>query len=114
MKQARDRADPGMAGPPAAVAREARVADRASEVPLRMRRQHCRQDRLMGTFPPIPTGRCLFALFALQVAACAGPGAYVWIADLPPVAPHDKEYIIQDGDVLEVRVFNQEPLSTHA
>jgi polysaccharide biosynthesis/export protein len=68
----------------------------------------------MGTFPPIPPGRSLFVLFALQVVACVGPGTYVWIADLPPLAPRDKEYIIQDGDVLEIRVFNQDPLSTHA
>jgi polysaccharide biosynthesis/export protein len=52
-------------------------------------------------------------LAALLLGQCAGPGVYVWIAQLPP-QPIEKEYVIQEGDLIEVRVFNQDPISTHA
>lgn len=48
----------------------------------------------------------------LSVAACAGTGPYVWVDSLPPQAASGNDVIIVDGDVLNVRVFNQDPLST--
>jgi polysaccharide export outer membrane protein len=60
-----------------------------------------------------------FAAFAclLSCLACAGPGSFVWVNQLPPdlVARGNVEsYVIRDGDLVSVRVFNQEPLSTRA
>jgi polysaccharide export outer membrane protein len=38
----------------------------------------------------------------------------VWVDSLPPQAPGSTDNVtIQDGDTVNVRVFNQEPLSTH-
>jgi polysaccharide export outer membrane protein len=49
--------------------------------------------------------------------ACQGPGAYVWAAQLTPEymsRPSQQSYLIRDGDILSVRVFSQEALSTRA
>jgi polysaccharide export outer membrane protein len=45
---------------------------------------------------------------------CAGPGTYVWITELPVEPSRGADYLIHDGDLIEIRVFNQEPLSTRA
>lgn len=50
------------------------------------------------------------ALAAL--AACSQTGPYVWADTLPASASQQSDVVIQDGDVVVVRVFNQEPLST--
>lgn len=53
-----------------------------------------------------------FALFAaLATTACGGTGPYVWVESLPPTQ-HGTDVIINDGDVVAIRVFNQDPLST--
>lgn len=50
----------------------------------------------------------------LAVPACASTGPFVWVNSLPPAQVSSTEgVIIQDGDTVNVRVFNQEPLSTH-
>jgi polysaccharide export outer membrane protein len=53
----------------------------------------------------------------LLLASCSGAGSYVWAAQLPPdlaARGTDQSYVIRDGDVVNVRVFNQEALSTRA
>jgi polysaccharide biosynthesis/export protein len=55
---------------------------------------------------------------ALAVAAgplgCSTTGPYVWADSLPASATGSTDgVVIQDGDMVNVRVFNQEPLSTH-
>jgi polysaccharide export outer membrane protein len=45
---------------------------------------------------------------------CGGGGPYVWVAQLPNDAAAGAEYLIEPGDVLNVRVFNQEAMSTRA
>ena len=58
----------------------------------------------------------LFALL-LGVGGCSGPGTFVWVSSLPPgltARPTDQGYVIRDGDLVSVRVFNQEALSTRA
>jgi len=53
-----------------------------------------------------------FLLCAVLVA-CSSTGPYVWVDSLPASASGSTEgVIIQDGDTVSVRVFNQEPLST--
>lgn len=54
---------------------------------------------------------------ALGLGACGASGSYVWVGELPKeytarLTPGD--YLIGDGDTVNVRVFNQEALSTRA
>jgi polysaccharide export outer membrane protein len=58
----------------------------------------------------------LLSSLALCLAACGNVGTYVWVRELRTenaTAP-ETEYLVRDGDVLNVRVFNQEPMSTRA
>ncbi len=51
----------------------------------------------------------------LGLAGCGGPGTYIWVTDLPlAAAGTTDDYLIREGDLVSIRVFNQEPLSTHA
>lgn len=60
------------------------------------------------------SGRHLFAGFALAaLSSCAHGGPYVWVQDLPE-SPVADEFILETGDLLSVRVFNQENMSTRA
>lgn len=52
-------------------------------------------------------------LSSLLLSQCASPGSFVWISQFPR-DPYSVEYTVQEGDLIEIRVFNQEPLSTHA
>lgn len=77
-----------------------------------MRRQLRLQSRVV-------TQLLLPALMAVAplVSGCGSAGAYVWVEDLPPAVagrPSDSEYLIREGDVVNIRVFQQEPLSTRA
>jgi polysaccharide biosynthesis/export protein len=53
---------------------------------------------------------------AVLVAAlgCGGAGPYVWARDLKPEEVGTADYVIVKGDLLSVKVFNQDPMSTHA
>jgi|HubBroStandDraft_1064217.scaffolds.fasta_scaffold00517_18 polysaccharide biosynthesis/export protein len=55
----------------------------------------------------------LLGLLVASVLGCSGGGRYVWVNELPPDATTDG-YVIGAGDLLSVRVYNQENLSTHA
>jgi polysaccharide export outer membrane protein len=48
----------------------------------------------------------------LSVVGCGSTGPYVWVDSLPAQAGGGGDVLIADGDVLNVRVFNQDPLST--
>ena len=53
----------------------------------------------------------LCALLALA-PACKHTGDFVWVDDLPQTPqPAEKEYVIQPGDTLSVRVWNQDGMS---
>jgi polysaccharide export outer membrane protein len=54
----------------------------------------------------------LAPLFAMMLG-CSSGGRYVWVNQLPPDQTADG-YVIGPGDLLSVRVYNQESLSTHA
>lgn len=58
--------------------------------------------------------RELIVLGALASSACAGPGQYIWAKDLPASADFSNEYFISTGDVISVRVVNQDSMSTKA
>ena len=55
----------------------------------------------------------LALVLGASMGACASTGPYVWAQDLPPDGARD-EYLIVAGDMLSVRVFNQDAMSTHA
>ena len=48
----------------------------------------------------------------LVLMACGSTGPYVWVDSLPASATSSSDVVVQDGDIINVRVFNQEPLST--
>ena len=56
--------------------------------------------------------RSLVLASVLALAGCGSTGPYVWVDSLPHAAASSADVQIQDGDVLVVRVFNQDPLST--
>jgi polysaccharide biosynthesis/export protein len=55
----------------------------------------------------------LAALMFAGMLGCSGGGRYVWVSQLPLDQTADG-YVISAGDLLNVRVYNQENLSTHA
>jgi polysaccharide biosynthesis/export protein len=57
-----------------------------------------------------------FALPALLLggSGCSNPGQFTWITALPPQPPSDADYVVREGDQLDIRVFAQEALATHA
>jgi polysaccharide biosynthesis/export protein len=55
---------------------------------------------------------CWAALASVSVVACAATGPYVWVDSLPQQGGASGDVLIADGDTVNVRVFNQEPLST--
>jgi polysaccharide biosynthesis/export protein len=56
----------------------------------------------------------LFAAALSLPPGCSSVGSYVWVDSLPEAAPTETEYVIAPGDVLNVRVFNQDALSGKA
>lgn len=60
--------------------------------------------------------RAAALLMLLAAASCHGPsGGWIPIERLPPTPPPDSEYRIAPGDVLSVRVWNQDSMSqSHA
>jgi polysaccharide export outer membrane protein len=60
----------------------------------------------------LPGRRSLIPTFALALCACATTDPYVAINDYAdPGPPPQPEYVIQPGDVLQIRVFNQPEMS---
>jgi polysaccharide export outer membrane protein len=59
--------------------------------------------------------RALASALILASTACKTAGEFVWVDDLPQAAPPaEKEYVIQSGDIISVRVWNQEGMSARA
>jgi polysaccharide export outer membrane protein len=50
----------------------------------------------------------------LGAAACAPSGKWVWVHDLPANADFSGDYLVSTGDVISVRVINQDSMSTKA
>jgi polysaccharide export outer membrane protein len=67
--------------------------------------RHPREERVTKANAP---GRIL----AVLLAACAPTGPYLWVDDYLPPPTEAKPYVIGIGDVIQVRVFNQEQMST--
>ncbi len=55
--------------------------------------------------------RWFLPLFLACAGGCGGTGPYVWASSLPAASAASAEVVIQEGDTLTVRVFNQDPLS---
>jgi polysaccharide export outer membrane protein len=54
------------------------------------------------------------AIAAVVSAGCGSAGSFVWSTQLPPDDGGSTDYLIAAGDVVSVRVFGQETMSTHA
>jgi polysaccharide export outer membrane protein len=65
----------------------------------------------------LETSRTLAVLVSVCAFACSSSGQYVWVSELPAdymTRAPDQGYVIRDGDTLNIRVFNQDALSTRA
>jgi polysaccharide export outer membrane protein len=71
---------------------------------------------LGNALAPVWLAACCLACVLACVSACAGPGAFVWVNELPreQVARAGGDYLIRDGDTVNIRVFGQEGLSARA
>jgi polysaccharide export outer membrane protein len=63
----------------------------------------------------IPARRALRALFCFAaisvLSSCAGAGEYVWFSQLPPAQAQFAEYLIDTGDLVDVRVLGHDDMS---
>ena len=61
------------------------------------------------------TRKLLLATPLFLLLCCAPLGAYVWVDDFHPAPTPDRQsYLIAPGDMLQVRVFSQDQLTTRA
>jgi len=61
-----------------------------------------------------PSSRLVFPILSF-VLACSVAGNYVWVQDLPPPPPsssREDHYLINVGDTISVRVFDQDAMSS--
>jgi polysaccharide biosynthesis/export protein len=60
-------------------------------------------------------GTAVLCLACAGALACASPGKYVWADDYADAAPEpEKPYALGAGDVIQVKVFNQDQMSAKA
>ena len=65
--------------------------------------------------PTMRLSSVTLALTVLTLAGCKTSAPYVWADSLPPQSdPESREYVIQVGDQLSVRVWGQESMSARA
>jgi polysaccharide export outer membrane protein len=84
---------------------------------LRGRFSRSRRLRLMRCPSAGVSARVIWGLCGSlpAIIACGEVGPYVWVTDLPAqVVQGQDDYLIREGDLISIRVFNQEPLSTRA
>jgi polysaccharide export outer membrane protein len=56
----------------------------------------------------------VLAAAACFVAGCGGAvGPYMWVEELPAAAKDSGEFVIRETDTVNVRVYNQDSISTH-
>ena len=53
-------------------------------------------------------------LLVAVVAGCASSGSYIWVNDLPQQASQPAQYLIGPGDLLDIRVRNDDRVSVRA
>lgn len=58
--------------------------------------------------------RALIAAVAIHLLACGTEGRYVWVDSYPAAKQGEQTYRISPGDVIAVRVFNQDQMNTRA
>src|SRR5688572_5994910 len=58
--------------------------------------------------------RSSLGLFALALVSCASSGKYTWVQDLPSGLTRPAPYAIDEGDLLDIRVYNEPSISGRA
>jgi len=54
------------------------------------------------------------ASMSLVIPACGGTiGPYTWVDEMPAAARDSSEFVVRDTDTVNVRVYNQDAISTH-
>lgn len=56
--------------------------------------------------------RCLLLALVLLAAACSSAGRFVWVQDLALPSSQPPAYVIAPGDLVDIRVYNEERLSS--
>src|SRR5258708_1615696 len=77
-------------------------------------RSHGLRNRRGETLGPVAT--LAVAILALTTfAACSSAGQFVWYHEIPKAewGAHGGEYVIGVGDTITIRVYDNEPLTTH-
>lgn len=54
----------------------------------------------------------MVAISAVAVSGCASTGAFVWVQDVPAAAHGEKDFLIRDTDTVNVRVYQQDAITT--
>ena len=68
-----------------------------------------------ATTPRAVRGALAAATLLLLPAGCATPGPFTWVNDYKePPAHAQPGYVIQPGDIIQIRVFNQPDMSSKA
>ncbi len=52
--------------------------------------------------------------FALASLGCASSKQFTWVDTLPPAATGSGQYVVREGDLLDIRVYNEATISTRA
>jgi polysaccharide export outer membrane protein len=64
-----------------------------------------------GAFAP---GVALALSLALAPLGCASTPKYTWVDALPPAETGSGQYVVREGDLLDIRVYNEPTISTRA
>jgi polysaccharide export outer membrane protein len=59
-------------------------------------------------------GAAFVFCLALTPLGCASPQKYTWVDSLPPTATGSGQYVVREGDLLDIRVYNEPTISTRA
>lgn len=54
----------------------------------------------------------MVCISAVAVSGCGSTGAYVWVQDVPSTAQGEKDFLIRDTDTVNVRVYQQDAITT--
>src|SRR5687768_5916400 len=53
-------------------------------------------------------------IIAATLAGCGASGEYTWVQDLPPGVTKPAPYAVDEGDLLDIRVYNEPTISGRA
>lgn len=55
---------------------------------------------------------CVASVVGSSVVGCGSTGAYTWVQDIPAASQSEKDFTIRDTDTVNVRVYQQDAITT--